>query len=277
MPIQKDDSGRRWVQVEVEVPGTPEEVWSAIATGPGIGSWFVPTRFETDAEGTPVRAVADFGPGMESVSTVTEWSPPQRLAADSQDLGPDAPSVATEWIVEARDGGTCVVRVVHSLFASTDDWDDQLEAWEGGWPDFFRILRLYLAHFGGQPCVLVQLQSMPALDRSAAWARLSDAIGCAGATVGDERSLAEGELSATVERTGEPGHPEQLLLRLADPTPGIAHVFAMSFGEQTVISLRFYFYGEQAESVAGAQEPRWRNRLDELFPVPDPAAAGEPG
>jgi hypothetical protein len=36
-------SGRRWVQVEVEVPGTPEEVWQAIATGPGISSWFVPT------------------------------------------------------------------------------------------------------------------------------------------------------------------------------------------------------------------------------------------
>ena len=29
-----------------EVPGTPDEVWQAIATGPGISSWFVPTKFE---------------------------------------------------------------------------------------------------------------------------------------------------------------------------------------------------------------------------------------
>ena len=37
-----------------------------------------------------------------------------------------------------------------ALFASGDDWDDQLASWESGWPDFFRILRLYLTHFRGQ-------------------------------------------------------------------------------------------------------------------------------
>ena len=46
MSVKKEDSGRRSIQVEVEVPGSPEEVWQAIATGPGISSWFVPTEFE---------------------------------------------------------------------------------------------------------------------------------------------------------------------------------------------------------------------------------------
>jgi hypothetical protein len=36
MSVKKEPFGRRWVQVEVEVPGTAEEVWQAIATGPGI-------------------------------------------------------------------------------------------------------------------------------------------------------------------------------------------------------------------------------------------------
>ena len=74
--------------------------------------------------------VDDFGPsaGMESLSTVTAWDPPHRFAADSRDdMGPDDPTVATEWIVEARSGGACVVRVVHSWFTSSDDWDDQFE------------------------------------------------------------------------------------------------------------------------------------------------------
>ena len=44
MSVKKEASGRRYVQVEVEVPGTPEEVWQAIATGPGVSSWFVPTE-----------------------------------------------------------------------------------------------------------------------------------------------------------------------------------------------------------------------------------------
>ncbi len=46
MSVKKEASGHRSVQVEVEVPGTAEEVWQDIATGPGIPSWFVPAEFE---------------------------------------------------------------------------------------------------------------------------------------------------------------------------------------------------------------------------------------
>src|SRR5262245_42237461 len=46
MSVKKEASGRRSIQVEVEVPGTPEEVWQAIATGPGISAWFTPAEFE---------------------------------------------------------------------------------------------------------------------------------------------------------------------------------------------------------------------------------------
>ena len=52
--------------------------------------------------------------------------------------------------MEAKAGGTCIVRVVHSLFTSRDDWDNQLEGTEHGWPGFFRTLRIYLTHFRGQ-------------------------------------------------------------------------------------------------------------------------------
>jgi uncharacterized protein YndB with AHSA1/START domain len=51
MSVKVEASGRRYVQVEVEVPGTPEEVWEAIATGAGISSWFVPTRFTQTEDG----------------------------------------------------------------------------------------------------------------------------------------------------------------------------------------------------------------------------------
>ena len=61
MSVKKEASGRRSVQVEVEVPGTPEEVWKAIATGPGISSWFVPTEFE-ERDGKPVAVTSRFGP-----------------------------------------------------------------------------------------------------------------------------------------------------------------------------------------------------------------------
>src|SRR5262249_16901269 len=189
MTVHKDESGRRWVQAEVEVPGTPEEVWQAIATGPGISSWFVPTEVQ-ERDGGAIAA--SFGPGMDSASTITAWDPPRRFSAESADLGPNAPALATEWIVEARSGGTCVVRVVHSWFASTDDWDNQIEGFEYGWPAFFSILRLYLSHFRGLPCSAFQLMGAAPAPTPEAWAALTGALGLAGAAVGQRGNTPPG-------------------------------------------------------------------------------------
>ena len=67
MPVRKDASGKRSVEAKVEVPGTPEEVSRAIATGKGISAWFVPSTSDERVGGA---AVASFGPGMESVATI---------------------------------------------------------------------------------------------------------------------------------------------------------------------------------------------------------------
>ena len=93
MPVKKDASGRRSIAVEAEVPGTPEQVWKAIATGPGISAWFVPSTVEERAGGL---ATANFGPGMDATSTITVWDPPRRYVSESKDISPDpnAPMVA---------------------------------------------------------------------------------------------------------------------------------------------------------------------------------------
>ena len=154
MSVQREPNGRRSVQVEVEVPGTPEQVWAAIATGPGISAWFVPTKMEEKLGG---KMVCSFAPGMDSEAKITGWEPPRKLTAESPGYMPGMPPMATEWTVQAKAGGTCIVRVVHSLFASTDDWDNQLASTESGWPTFFAVLRFYLAHHAGQPSALISL------------------------------------------------------------------------------------------------------------------------
>lgn len=261
MSLKKDESGRRWVQVEAEVPGTPEEVWKAIATGEGVSSWFVPT--ETREDGT---VVSHFGPGMDAVAKQTAWDPPHRFAAEAE-MGPNGPKMATEWIVEARSGGTCVVRVVHSLFASNDDWDDQLENIEGGWPDYFHILRLYLTHFRGQPCTMFQLMGFAPEPASAAWDILAEGLGLVGAVVGERRETPASAPPAAglVERTGAAGHAHQVLLRLDQPTSGIAHLFTMAMGGQVVVSLRVYLYGAQAPTTSARVEPLWQAWLKDRF------------
>jgi uncharacterized protein YndB with AHSA1/START domain len=265
VPVQRDPSGRRYVEAEVEVPGTPEDVWDAIATGPGISSWFVPTEVE-QREGGAITA--NFGPGMDSLSTITAWDPPHRFAADSRDdMGPDDPTIATEWTVEARSGGTCVVRVVHSWFASSDDWDAQFEGHAHGWVAFFRILRLYLTHFRGQPCSAFQLMGVGPEPKSETWAALTGSLGLAGAAEGERVTSPAGApaLAGLVERVGQPEYPEELLLRLDQPAPGLAHLFAMPMGGQVYLPIRIFLYGDRAAAAAARDEPAWQAWTSEHF------------
>ncbi len=275
MTIKIDESGRRSIQVEVEVPGTPEQVWQAIATGPGITAWFVPTDIEESDDGTPVRVVSHFGPGMDSKATVTAWDPPRRFAAESSGYAPGAPPLATEWTVEARSGGTCIVRVVHSLFASTDDWDGQLEGTEAGWPTFFRILGLYLERFPGQKASNISLAAMPSAEVAEVWRTLADALGLEGARAGEGRAATGAEappLAGTVEPLGEIPDGRRVLVRLDEPVPGAAFIGAFNCGGMTMASLNIYYYGDEAEAVAARDEPLWRAWMNRVFPVADSAS-----
>ena len=276
MSVKKEASGRRSVQVEVEVPGTPEEVWQAIATGPGISSWFVPAEFDA-SDGKPVAMKLNFGPGMESRSAVTAWDPPRMFAAQGDGWG-GSPPIADEWSVEARGGGICVVRVVHSLFASTDDWDNQLEGTESGWPGFFRILRIYLAHFRGQSSAMMQWIAPAPGTVGEAWGTLTAALGLKASSVGQSWIAPAGvpALSGLVEHVKQAGHsPQNVLLRLDKPGPGVAALGAVNFGGQSMITLSVYLYGDQAAGTVARETPLWQAWIQERFPMPSEPSKSE--
>jgi uncharacterized protein YndB with AHSA1/START domain len=269
MPVQIDADGRRYVQAETEVPGTPEQVWDAIASGPGISSWFVPSAVDGRVGGE-VRS--NFGPGMESVATIAEWNPPHRFTAEShEDLGPDEPASATEWTVEARGGGTCVVRVVHRWFATSDTWDDQFEGHTYGWQSFFRVLRAYLTHFAGQRAAAFQVMGIAPEPKSEAWAALTRPLGLADADVGTRVTASDGRppLAGVVEWAGQPAWPEELLLRLDEPAPGIAHLVAHPM-DQVYLTIRVDLFGERAPAAAERAESAWRSWIEQRFPVAAP-------
>ncbi len=141
MSVKQEANGRRSLQLEFEVPGTPEDVWQALATGPGISSWFVPTEVE-ERDGKPVAVKYAFGPSIGIRSVVTACDAPRIFAQEADGWTPYSPKMATEWRIETRSGGICVVRIVHSLFASTDDWDNELEGAKSGWSGFLATLSL---------------------------------------------------------------------------------------------------------------------------------------
>src|SRR5262249_47757600 len=135
-----------------------------------------------------------------------------------------------------------------------------------GWPSFFRILRLYLAHFPGQRSSAFQLVGVTTQPRPQAWAVLTGALGMVGAARDQLVRTPAGAppLAGLVERVGEEAYPEELLLRLDEPAPGIAHLFAMEMGGQVYLSIRCYLYGDRAVA-AQRDEPLWQAWIAEHF------------
>jgi uncharacterized protein YndB with AHSA1/START domain len=267
MSVKKEPSGRRSVQIEVELPGTPEEVWQAIATGPGISSWFVPAEFE-EREGKPVALKLNFGPGMEPRSAVTAWNPPRMFATEADGWMPGAPAIANEWSVEARGGGICVLRIVQSLFASTDEWDNQLEGAKGGLSGFLAILRVYLTHFRGQRSAMMKWMVPFAGTEAAAWELLTSALGVKGLSVG-QRCTAPANvpaLSGVLENYTE--NPNDALLRLDKPGPGVVALGTFNMGGPTMVAMNFYMYGDQAAGTIAHEKPVWDTWFQKRFPTP---------
>jgi hypothetical protein len=162
--------------------------------------------------------------------------------------------------------------VVHSLFASTDDWDNQLEGTESGWPGFFRILRIYLTHFRGQRSAMMQWMAPAAGTEAEAWETLTAALGLKAVSAGQRWTApaAVPALSGAVEYVSQ--SPRNALLRLDKPGPGAAALGAVNYGGP-MVTLSFYLYGDHADGTVARETPLWQAWIQERFPVPPEPSA----
>jgi uncharacterized protein YndB with AHSA1/START domain len=253
----------RSIELEVEVAGTPDEVWRAIATGPGISSWYVPHTVEEREGGAATASFGD-GPEMEIAGRVAAWDPPRRIVFDK---GEDAEGMAFEWLVEARDGGTCIVRLVNSGFGSGADWDAQYDGMTEGWKLFLLNLQLHLEHFRGQVATAVLPMTMWDGDRRSTWTVLTRALGIPESPSVGERVVVSSpdapELSGTVVDAAS----WRLALLLDRPCPGTAFLAVEGTGEQIGVSIWSYLYGPDSSEVATRDKARWQQWLVDNAPV----------
>lgn len=276
MPIRKDGD-RRWVEMELLVPGTPEQVWQAMATGPGNAAWFVKADIEPRVGGA---FRIDFGQGATSAGEVTRWEPPHHFGYVEREWEPGAPSVATEITIIGRSGSECVVRMVHSLFTSSDAWDDQVEGFEKGWPGFFAVLRVYLTHFAGHSAASFMAMQPAGTDTMVAWRLLCESLGLSGANVGERRTAESGpeRCSGIVEQVYQDGQQRWALVRIDEPSPGILLAGAIApqakmgdmearvgMGTGANVSVNRYCYGDDAETRVADSESHWREWLRRTF------------
>jgi uncharacterized protein YndB with AHSA1/START domain len=139
--------GHRFAQHKAaEVAASPDEVWAAIATGPGIDSWFMGRNEVKPGAGGTVRTVfGEYAPELE----ITQWDPTHRFAYRSGEA-PDGRFIAYEFLIEGRAGGSAVLRTVTSGFIPGDDWTEEFEAMGLGGEMYFRTLVEYLTYFAGR-------------------------------------------------------------------------------------------------------------------------------
>jgi hypothetical protein len=205
------------------------------------------------------------GPDMESRGTVSGWDPPRRFEITEPDWAglvgrPDAvvTPMVSEFLVEARSGGTCVVRVVTSAFGTGADWENEFVAdMEQNWKPMFDLLRVYLSHFAGETATPIHLSAELPGSIDDVRAALVGALGVAGP--GDEVT-ARG-IHAQVDLLDD----QRVVLRMADPEPALLVFMVQSSGDDTTTVMFLGFvYGSGAPAYVDRETPAWQAWLDGL-------------
>jgi len=123
------------------------------------------------------------------------WDPAVLETADKSRLDDpaslkpeDFAQIATEYVLESE-GGTTLLRLVHSGFGTDAEWDDQFEGTRTGWEVELRGLRHYLENHRGRDRVVAWAKAPFTTSRAKAWDRI----------LSSRRLLAEGTLEGARE------------------------------------------------------------------------------
>lgn len=124
-------SGEFECRREVVLPGSPEEVWEAVATAAGNSAWLFPNEI--------------------SAEDATVWDPPDRFANRTEQ---GEWFNALEYEIESADGSHTTLRYAHSgIF--TENWDTQYDAVQQHTDFYLHTLGQYLEHFNGRPATYI--------------------------------------------------------------------------------------------------------------------------
>jgi uncharacterized protein YndB with AHSA1/START domain len=248
-------------EFSVELPGTVEQVWQAIATGSGLTAWFMPSDVEERPGGQFVTHMGE----TSARGVVAKWEPPHRLVVEEPEWdalagheGADVAPLVTEYLVEATAGGSCVLRVVSSAFGTGADWEREFfEDAAKYWQPMFENLRLYLTTFPGQRASVVEAGTEVSSQPAEVLAAMCERFGVA--AVGD--AIDVHGISGRIEKISDLG----LLVRHTAPECGFLNLTSYPIGEQTAYALaREYLFGDRAAELAAIHEAAWKEWFAEL-------------
>jgi len=225
----------RRIEAEIPLEATADEVWDAIATEAGLTAWLFPMDPAPDENGQ----LAD--------GAVLRWEPGRGYAIKAE-------TAVFEYLIEAQDGGSTVLRFVQVGFDG-DDWEAEYEATARGWDLYFHTLQVYLSAFNAEPATYVVAEGPEWSGTPEAWQKLRDTIGGA---VGDKVELdvyGLGTVVGEVDYDG-PSHlgirTDHALLRFHDRS---------LLGMPVALGHHYYGTGQDAKRL----EDAWQSWLTEFY------------
>jgi uncharacterized protein YndB with AHSA1/START domain len=175
-PATSDQQPTRAMAFEIELPVPPDVVWNALTNPTELSRWFPPVV--TGTAGVGHAFTFSWGPGMEWTSTAIVWEPGRHLrwvddpaAYEAAERSGGVLPLAVDWSIKGR-GGQTIVRLVHSGWGASSEWDDQYDATEAGWRFFLFNLRHYLTRHRGTPRTMISARRPATIARPALWDRL---------------------------------------------------------------------------------------------------------
>lgn len=159
----------REVSVEIEISASMDDVWEALTDANELTRWFpLEARVEPGPQGT---VHLSWGKDFEWNQRIEIWNPPGQLKTSyevrhtgegapgevSDSIASEPVQIAIDYRLESRAGRTRL-RLVHSGFLTSSDWDDEYDGVRRGWGHELSSLRHYLERHQGR-------------NRSVAWAR----------------------------------------------------------------------------------------------------------
>ena len=197
----------RDIELTVELDASPEDVFRAVTDGTELAKWLAPEARGTAPEGGKKGSIwISWGEGMSVEHEIDIFEAPKRVRHPSGKNGETKAPLYADWSIEARDGGTTTLRLVHSGFSVGADWDNEFESHARGWKLMLENLRQYFARHKHQSAIHIPLMSKVEASHKAIWKTLLGNLGLpAAAKVGDSFRLTtpKGDVTGVVDHVTE--------------------------------------------------------------------------
>ncbi|MDH2426149.1 SRPBCC domain-containing protein [Sphaerisporangium sp. TRM90804] len=241
------------VREEIVLEATPEQVWQAIATGPGIDSWFMGRNEVEPREGGTTRQTLM---GHTSEATITAYDPARRFAYRTAEDAEGA-FMAFEYLLEGRDGGSTVLRFVHSGMLG-GDWEAEYDALRKGDGMYLRKLAAYVEHFPGRTStfnVFAVGPQVPGQER--VWQAFTHAVGATGAVAEGDRVRLQVNGITPVDGVVQFAYrPDFLGVRTGDG------LYVFIHGHQDTVLVEYHGFSPETDDKI---EPAWQSWMAQAF------------